>query len=62
MRAPVAELADAPALGAGVLGRVGSSPTRRTTHSPTTHYPVSRSIPCQTSHLPVKSATETRRR
>ncbi len=32
MRAPVAELADAPALGAGVLGRVGSSPTRRTTH------------------------------
>ena len=29
-KAPVAELADAPALGAGVSGRVGSSPTRRT--------------------------------
>ena len=28
--APVAELADAPALGAGVSRRVGSSPTRRT--------------------------------
>ncbi len=54
MRAPVAELADAPALGAGVFGRVGSSPTRRTNNSTTRFYLVSYSTPDRTSRSPVR--------